>query len=63
MKEKVAKEVEKNMKDANANRSQIKRASVAPGPVSAEKDEVDEIYKEEDPIEASIGIRKKAGNI
>lgn len=34
-----------------------------PGPKSAEVDEVDEIYKEEDPIGVSIDIRKKAGNI
>lgn len=39
-----------------------KRVSVAPaGPASAETDELDDIYKEEDPIEVSIGARKKAG--
>ena len=31
------------------------------GPVSAAKDEVDEIYKAEDPIETSIAIRQKGG--
>jgi len=39
---------------------------VAPGPVgpkSAEKDEIDEIYKEKDPIESSIEIRKKGGSL
>jgi hypothetical protein len=37
---------------------------VAPaGPKSAETDELDEIYNEEDPIDTSVGIRKKAGNI
>ena len=41
-----------------------KRTSVAPaGPKSAETDELDSIYNEEDPIDSSIGIRKKAGNI
>lgn len=42
----------------------VKRVSVAPaGPASAETDELDEIYKQEDPIEATIGIRKKAGSL
>jgi hypothetical protein len=30
---------------------------------SALKDEVDEIYKNEDPIDVSLEIRKKSGNI
>lgn len=40
-----------------------KRIPQPVGPVSAAKDEVDEIYKEEDPIETSIGIRKKGGSL
>ena len=32
------------------------------GPKSTEKDEVDEIYKKEDPIESSLGIRKAKNN-
>ena len=41
-----------------------KRVSAIPvGAKSAEIDELDEIYKEEDPIESSVGLRKKAGNI
>ena len=35
----------------------IKRMAPPTGPVSAEKDEIDEIYKAEDPIESSIAIR------
>lgn len=33
------------------------------GPKSAEVDEIDDIYKEKDPIEASLNIRKKAGAV
>lgn len=35
------------------------------GPKSAETDEVDEIYKKEDPIESSLGTRKdkNSGNL
>jgi len=33
------------------------------GPKSSEKDEVDDIYKEEDPIETSLNKRLKAGAI
>jgi hypothetical protein len=33
------------------------------GPKSTEKDEVDEIYKTQDPIDSSIAIRKKGGSI
>ena len=33
------------------------------GPKSIEKDEVDEIYKQKDPIEASLGLRTKGGSI
>ena len=36
---------------------------VPAGPKSAEVDEIDDIYKEEDPIEVSIGSRKKAGSL
>jgi hypothetical protein len=45
-----------------AQKAIIKRNMPA-GPVSAETDEVDEIYKEEDPIEVSVGMRKKAGSL
>lgn len=31
------------------------------GPKSADADELDEIYKKEDPIESSLSIRKKSG--
>lgn len=34
-----------------------------PGPKSAEVDEVDEIYKNSDPIDVSLGKRKKGGAI
>lgn len=41
-----------------------KRVSAAPtGPASAETDELDDIYKEEDPIETSVALRKKAGSL
>ena len=33
------------------------------GPKSAEKDEVDEIYKQQDPVGVSIESRKKAGKV
>ena len=33
------------------------------GPKSTEKDEIDEIYKQKDPIEASLGIRTKGGSL
>ena len=33
------------------------------GPVSAEKDEIDEIYKEKDPINVSLDLRKKGGSL
>ena len=33
------------------------------GPKSVENDEVDSIYSEADPIDSSISIRKKAGNV
>lgn len=33
------------------------------GPKSVDVDEIDEIYKETDPIEASLNKRKKAGAI
>jgi hypothetical protein len=33
------------------------------GPVSSNKDIVDPIYKNEDPIGTSVGYRQKAGNI
>ena len=33
------------------------------GPKSAEKDEVDEIYKNEDPIGTSVDMRKKVGSL
>lgn len=40
------------------------RHSIAPaGPKSAEKDELDSIYDNIDPIFSSLDIRKKAGNI
>jgi len=40
------------------------RHSIAPaGPKSAEKDELDAIYDNPDPILSSLEIRKKAGNI
>ena len=38
------------------------RHSVKPmGPKSTEVDEIDDVYKEEDPIEASVNIRKSSG--
>jgi hypothetical protein len=41
-----------------------KKISVTPaGPASAETDELDDIYKEEDPIETSVAQRKKAGSL
>ena len=41
-----------------------KRVSAVPaGPASAETDELDDIYKEEDPIETSVALRKKAGSL
>jgi hypothetical protein len=41
-----------------------KRVSAVPaGPASAETDELDDIYKEEDPIETSVALRKKAGSM
>lgn len=40
------------------------RHSIAPaGPKSADKDELDAIYDNPDPIFSSLEIRKKAGNI
>ena len=45
-----------------ANRAIAKRNQPA-GPVSAETDEVDEIYNEEDPIEVTVAMRKKAGSL
>ena len=40
------------------------RHSIAPaGPKSAEKDELDAIYDNPDPIFSSLDIRKKAGNV
>lgn len=40
-----------------------KPAPQAAGPKSAETDDLDDIYKEVDPIEASLNKRKKAGAI
>jgi hypothetical protein len=39
------------------------RASAHTGPKSAATDEVDDIFKLEDPVEASIEMRKKAGSL
>ena len=59
VKDKLVQGVQSKMQTAS------KRSSVAmpPGPVSAATDELDDIYKEEDPIEVQIGNRKKAGAI
>ena len=56
--------LQNGVKDA-VTKATPKRVSnaIPAGPKSAETDEVDAIYSEEDPIESSIGIRKKAGNI
>lgn len=56
-------------KAEEAKKTEMKRAPSKPinnapaGPKSVEQDEVDDIYKEEDPIEASLNKRKKAGAI
>jgi hypothetical protein len=61
---KIKEKLQNGVKEVATKAAVAKRISAAPaGPKSAEIDEVDEIYKEEDPIETSIGIRKKAGNI
>jgi len=39
-----------------------KKGAVETGPKSAEVDEVDDIYKEQDPIDVSIAKRKAAGS-
>ena len=38
-------------------------SNIPAGPKSVEKDEVDEIYKNEDPIGTCIDIRKKGGSL
>lgn len=43
-------------------RTPLKNSSV-PGPKSSDKDELDDIYKEEDPIDVSLAKRLKAGAI
>jgi hypothetical protein len=59
MKEKLT----NGVKDVAA-KAVAKKVSVAPaGPPSAETDELDDIYKEEDPIETSVASRKKAGSM
>jgi hypothetical protein len=55
--------LQNGVKEVVQRTSVTKKFGTAAGPVSAEKDELDDIYKEEDPIEASIAIRKKAGNL
>ena len=59
---KVGSKVKTDMAKATPSK-RVNLTSQPPGPVSAEKDEVDEIYKCEDPIETSIGIRKKGGSL
>lgn len=50
------------MKSKTEPRTPLKRNVVGnSGPVSIQTDQVDEIYKAEDPIESSISIRKKGG--
>tara|TARA_B110000503_G_C7083817_1_gene386345 strand:+ start:504 stop:827 length:324 start_codon:yes stop_codon:yes gene_type:complete len=66
VKNKLDKKITSDMKDAKAPQTPAKRAlpnAGPPGAKSAETDEVDEIYKNEDPIEVSIGSRKKAGSL
>lgn len=65
LKDKMGSQVKDAISKQTASKDIAKpRKSLAPtGPVSAANDEVDEIYKEEDPIESSINIRKKSGNI
>ena len=41
----------------------LRHSMAPPGPKSAEKDELDAIYDNPDPIFSSLEIRKKAGNI
>lgn len=47
----------KNEMSKPTTSKRVAQTTQPPGPVSAEKDEVDEIYKAEDPIETSISIR------
>ena len=48
---------------ATPNKSPSKLPAALNGPRSAKTDIVDAIYKNEDPINTSIGIRQKAGDI
>ena len=57
----IASKLGSKLKTDMAKATPSKRIVQPPGPVSAEKDEIDEIYKAEDPIETSIEIRKKGG--
>lgn len=68
IKNKLDKKITTDIKDAGAKAAPtpVKRALPNTGPPaakSAETDEVDEIYKNEDPIDVSIASRKKAGSL
>ena len=41
----------------------LAKKGVPAGPVSAEKDEIDEIYKQKDPISVALDLRKKGGSL
>ena len=50
--------------ESKVQKASLKRASTIPeGPKSVSADEVDDIYKEEDPIAVTIERRKKAGSL
>lgn len=60
---KLKDKIQNGVKEAVVKATPKRISAIPTGPKSAEIDELDEIYKEEDPIEASVGLRKKAGNI
>jgi hypothetical protein len=61
---KLKEKLQNGVKEAVVKATPKRISAVVPaGPKSAETDELDAIYSEEDPIDSSIGLRKKAGNI
>ena len=67
VKEKLSKEikneVEKAEEKVKSTPGRAKPGAQPAGPVSAEKDELDDIYKEDDPIGVSLEKRKKQGSL